>query len=91
MYANCVILPLYKKNYVDRFSDILINKRMRSIEKFMNGLLIHPLIKNSQILFDFLSIQNEEDFNKKRKNMKTLMFIMSQSNEKMKEISFLWK
>ena len=91
MYANCVIPPLCKKNYVDRFSDILINKRMRSIEKFMNGLLIHPLIKNSQILFDFLSIQNEEDFNKKRKNMKTLMFIMSQSNEKMKEISFLWK
>ena len=143
MYANCVIPPLCKKNYVDRFSDILINKRMRSIEKFMNGLLIHPLIKNSQILFDFLSIQNEEDFNKKKKkyenitspttlgeikslegdikisvskekemylkniqdncylNMellqkitkayKELMLIMSQSYEKMKEISFLWK
>ena len=143
MYANCVIPPLCKKNYVDRFSDILINKRMRSIEKFMNGLLIHPLIKNSQIIFDFLSIQNEEDFNKKKKkyenitspttlgeikslegdikisvskekemylkniqdncylNMellqkitkayKELMLIMSQSYEKMKEISFLWK
>ena len=39
---------------------------MLSIEKFMNGLLIHPLIKNSQILFDFLSIKIEKDFNKKK-------------------------
>ena len=67
MYSNCVIPPLCKKNYVDRFSEALINKRMRSIEKFMNGLLIHPLIKSSQILFDFLSIQNEADFNQKKK------------------------
>jgi len=67
MYSNCVIPPLCKKNYIDRFSEDLINKRMRSIEKFLNGLLIHPLIKNSQILFDFLSIQNEADFYKKKK------------------------
>ena len=67
MYSNCVIPPLCKKNYIDRFNEDLINKRMRSLEKFLNGLLIHPLIKNSQILFDFLSIQNESDFNKKKK------------------------
>ena len=67
MYSNCVIPPLCKKNYVDRFNETLINKRMRSIEKFINGLLIHPLIKNSQILFDFLSVQNEADFYKKKK------------------------
>ena len=36
MYSNCVIPPLCKKNYVDRFSEALINKRMRSIEKFLN-------------------------------------------------------
>jgi hypothetical protein len=56
-----------QKNYYDRFNDALINKRMRSIEKFLNGLLIHPLIKNSQILFDFLSVENEQDFYKKKK------------------------
>ena len=49
-----------------------VNKRIHSIEKFMNGLLIHPLIKNSQILFDFLSIQNEEDFNKKKEKYENL-------------------
>ena len=69
MYSNCVIPPLCKKNYYDRFNDALINKRMRSIEKFLNGLLIHPLIKNSQILFDFLSVQNEADFYKKKEKI----------------------
>ena len=143
MYSNCVIPPLCKKNYVDRFSEALINKRMRSIEKFLNGLLIHPLIKNSQILFDFLSVENESDFNKKKKKYgkitgpthigeiktlegdikisiskekemylkniqdncfinedllqkitkayKGLMILMTQSCDKMKEISALWK
>ena len=46
VYSQCVIPPLCKKNYVDRFSEALIAKRMRSIEKFFHGLLIHPLIKN---------------------------------------------
>ena len=143
MYSNCVIPPLCKKNYVDRFNEALINKRMRSIEKFLNGLLIHPLIKNSQILYDFLSVQNEADFYKKKKKYgkitapthvgeiktlegdikisiskekeiylkniedncninedlfqkitkayKALLLLMSQTSDKMKEISIIWK
>ena len=35
IYINCVIPPLCKKNYTDRFSELLIAKRTRSIEKFM--------------------------------------------------------
>jgi hypothetical protein len=66
IYSHCVIPPLCKKNYVDRFSDALINKRMRSMEKFIQGLLLHPLIRNSQILFDFLSIEKDTDFHKKK-------------------------
>lgn len=64
VYTNCVIPPLCKKKVGDRFSEYLISKRMRSIEKFMNGIVIHPLLKNSQILYDFLSIHKEEEFNK---------------------------
>ena len=60
---------LYVKKYIDRFSEVLINKGMRSIEKFFEGLLVHPLIKNSQILYDFLSIEKETDFHNKSKNM----------------------
>ena len=70
IYINCVIPPLCKKNYADRFSEVLISKRTRSIEKFMNGLLIHPLIKNSEIFFNFISIENEAEFEKKKKSFK---------------------
>lgn len=66
VYTNCVLPPLCKKKIGDRFSEYLIAKRMRSIEKFMQGIVIHPLLKNSQILYDFLSIHKEEEFNKKK-------------------------
>lgn len=62
MYSNCVIPPLCKKNYGDRFSEALTSKRMRSIEKFIAGILIHPLMRNCQILYDFLSINKEEEY-----------------------------
>ena len=143
IYSQCVIPPLCKKNYVDRFSEALINKRMRSMEKFIEGLLVHPLIKNSEVLYDFLSIEKDTDFHKKKqkygkitgptqiKEMKTLegeikitvtkekemylqniedncdineellqkvtkaykslILLMGQTSEKMKEISELWK
>ena len=68
VYSHCVIPPLCKKNYADRFSEYLVNKRMRSIEKYFAGLLIHPLIRNSQILYDFLSTEKEQEFYKKKKN-----------------------
>ena len=67
VYVNCVIPPLCKKNYADRFSEVLISKRTRSIEKFMNGLLSHPLIRNSDVFYSFISTENEAEFEKKKK------------------------
>jgi len=144
IYSHCVIPPLCKKNYLDnKFNEVLVTKRMRSMEKFIQGLLIHPLIRNSEILFDFLSIEKDSDYHKKKqkyskltgptkvkeiktlegdikisvtkekemylqniedncnineeilqkitKAYKTLMLLMTQTSEKMKEISDLWK
>lgn len=67
VYVNCVIPPLCKKNYADRFSEVLISKRTRSIEKFMNGVLNHPLIRSSDIFYSFISTENEAEFEKKKK------------------------
>ena len=67
IYINCVIPPLCKKNYSDRFSEVLISKRTRSIEKFMKGILIHPIMRNSDIFYKFISIEKEADFEKKKK------------------------
>ena len=67
IYVNCVIPPLCKKNYADRFNEQLIAKRTRSIEKFMNGILIHPLMKNDEIFYNFISTESESQFEKKKK------------------------
>ena len=67
IYPNCVLPPLCKKNYGDRFTDALINKRMRSIAKFMQGITIHPVIKNCELLNLFLSVEKKNDYKKQIK------------------------
>ena len=44
----------------------------RSIEKFMHYLSLDPIIKNSQILYDFLSIENYDEFTKKKKEYEVI-------------------
>ena len=63
---NLNILPrLPKKGKVNE--DKHINKRMRNYERFLVYLAKDPLVKNSQIFFDFLTIENEQDFEKRKK------------------------
>ena len=40
----------------------------RDLEKFMHYLSLDPIIKNSQILYDFLSIEDYNSFTKKKKD-----------------------
>ena len=55
-----------KKNFSSRFNEEFINKRLRSLEKFLKGISIHPLLRNSQIFYDFISISKENEFNNKK-------------------------
>ena len=67
-YPNCIMPPLCKKNFSDRFSEKFVNKRVRLIQKFMEGILVHPLMRNSIIFYDFISCDNEEEIEQKKKN-----------------------
>ena len=69
LYVGNVIPTTPRKNKIgsDKFGDAFLQKRMRTLEKFLNHLLMIPIIKYSQILYDFISIENEADFNKKKK------------------------
>ena len=68
LYPYIIVPPIPKKNKIggDRFNDVFICKRMRYLEKFLNWLVSIPHIKNSQLFYDFLSIEKEADFNKKK-------------------------
>ena len=43
-----------------------MSKRMRTLENFLKSLTQAPLIRNSRILYDFLTIGSDEEFNKKK-------------------------
>ena len=74
LYPYVVIPPIPKKNKigVDNFSNVFINKRMRYLEKFLKWLAANPIIKCSQIFYDFLSIEKAEDLNKKKSEYQKL-------------------
>ena len=64
------LIPPIPKNYKfigENFSTPINLKRGRYLEKFMNYLASDPIIKHSQIFFDFLFIVDEKDFNRKKK------------------------
>jgi hypothetical protein len=46
---------------------------MRVMEKFLQEISIHPLLKNSQIFYDFISIRNEKDFDTKKNKYSKLI------------------
>ena len=66
LYINCVIPPIPKKNYGDRFSEKLIDKRTRFLKNFLQSCVNHPLLKHSEILFCFLSMSKKEEFEPKK-------------------------
>ena len=43
-YLNCIVPPLCKKNYIEQFNADFISKRARALERFMNGIAIHPIL-----------------------------------------------
>ena len=59
-----VLPPLVKKVKID---DKKMNKKMRILERFLVYLAKDPLVKNSQIFYDFLTLEDEGEFEKRKK------------------------
>ena len=81
-FSSSVIPPLPKKNKIgpDRFEETFLMKRKRYLEKFLNSLLYDPMIKNSQLLYDFLSIEDNIKFIEK-KNFYTVFRLRNNLND----------
>ena len=66
-YINYIIPPIYKKTFFSSsLDDYGINKRIGVLTKFITEISMHPLLRNSQILYDFLSIKDDKEFNNKK-------------------------
>ena len=69
LYPNCLVPPISKKNYTDRFSENLIIKRTRTLKQFLDNIIIHPLMRNSDLVYKFLTMK-EEEFEDLKKKLK---------------------
>ena len=74
LFPGKVIPPLPKKNKsgADRFKEKYLSKRIRNLEKFFGLLLKDESIKTSQIFYDFVSIEEINSFNNKKKSYNTI-------------------
>ena len=69
LFSTNLIPKITKKGKVttDKHDDAFIQKRMKNLEKFINFLIKDELIKSSQVLYDFLTIQKDEEFQNVKK------------------------
>lgn len=72
-YNYCLIPPIPKKRknlnkiVSDNFDEAFLRKRSRKFEKFLSYLINDPILKNTKVVYEFLTIEKEEDFQKKKK------------------------
>ena len=69
IFSSSVIPPIPKKNKLggDRFNEEFLEKRTRTLEKFLNLLNKDPVIKSSQLFYNFLSIDELKTFYEMKK------------------------
>ena len=68
-YSYCLIPPIPSKTIIgDQFEESFLRKRARGLEKFLNFLLIHPILKNLKVVYEFLSLDKDEEFQKAKKS-----------------------
>ena len=78
IFMNYVVPQISKKNYGEKYTEEKALKRSRALNKFLEGLIVHPTLKHIDILNDFLSINSEEDFEDIKK--KYLSMVNSEEN-----------
>ena len=63
-FPNCIVPPFFKKK--ENLDLNKMNQKIFFIQKFLNSIAIHPILKNSKIFYDFLSIQDHKQFVKSK-------------------------
>ncbi|KAF9157287.1 hypothetical protein DFQ26_008900, partial [Actinomortierella ambigua] len=65
---GALILPvLPEKQYSGRFSDEFIEKRRRALERFLNRLVRHPIIRYSDMMTHFLGCSDDNEWKRAEK------------------------
>lgn len=65
LFGNCIVPPFFKKK--ENLDENKMKQRIYFMEKFLNGIAVHPILRNSKIFYDFLAINDEKEFIKSKK------------------------
>ncbi|KAF9432824.1 hypothetical protein BGZ76_010267 [Entomortierella beljakovae] len=66
-FGALMLPPLPEKQYSGRFSDEFIERRRRALERFLNRLVRHPVLRYSDLLTHFLSCSDDGDWKRAEK------------------------
>ena len=66
LFVGNIIPRLSKQNVGDKFNDDLINKRILDMKMFLEYIVADPLLKSSQIVYDFFTVEKDYEFNNKK-------------------------
>ena len=72
-YKYCLIPSIPKKKninklVIDKFDEAFLRKRSRKFERFLRYIINDPILKNTNVVYEFLSVEKEEDFQNKKKS-----------------------
>ncbi len=73
LYPSIFIPPIPLKTLQENANEHKIEKRMRFLERFLNNVVKEPLLKNSNILYEFLCDEKQNEFESFQKNMKNII------------------
>ena len=62
LYPSIFIPPIPLKTLQENANEHKIEKRMRFLERFLNNVVKEPLLKNSNILYEFLCDEKQNEF-----------------------------
>ncbi|KAG0096927.1 hypothetical protein BGZ93_003748 [Podila epicladia] len=91
-FGALILPPLPEKQYTGRFSEEFIERRRRALERFLNRLVRHPVIRYCDLMTHFLSCSEDsedidvvERFNAHCKGSEKLMPFLSDATTAYKE------
>jgi len=67
LYPGYIIPPIPKKRTGKGFENLFLQKRKTTLQSFLNELVVHPLLKSSELVIAFLTASNK-DWEVKAKN-----------------------
>ncbi|KAF8985808.1 hypothetical protein BGZ46_001776 [Entomortierella lignicola] len=66
-FGAIILPPLPEKQFAGRFSEEFIERRRHALERFLNRLVRHPVLRYSDLLTHFLSCSDDGDWKRAEK------------------------